>query len=185
MNARIDIPTQANACLLVVDIQGRLAGLVDGSAQMIQRCRILIQACRRLDVPIIWTEQVPDKLGPTVLELREALDGLTPISKSSFGCLGNQAIEQAIEQSGRDHVLLCGIETHICVWQTAVALRRKHYQVHLQCDASSSRSAVNRQIAQRRMHAAGVHLSNVEMVLFELMNSADHPAFRDITRLLK
>lgn len=182
---RIDHPTTDNALLLIVDIQGRLARLMHDSEVMIDQCRRLIQGCRLLELPVVWAEQLPDKLGPTVPELVEVLDGLEPGAKSSFGCCGDADLMKAIEDSGRDRILLCGIETHVCVWQTAAALRDKGMEVHLIADAVSSRSAFNRDIGLRRMEAAGVHLSNVEMALFELMVDASHPRFRDVTALLK
>jgi nicotinamidase-related amidase len=113
------------------------------------------------------------------------MEGLTPLHKSSFGCCGDEAVMRNIESSGRRQVLLCGIETHVCVWQTARELRQSDHDVHLIADASSSRSVVDRDIAWRRMESIGVKLSNVEMVLFELMVDADHPRFRDVSRLLK
>jgi len=180
-----DHPTTDNALLVLVDVQGRLARLMHESEAMIRQQGVLIEACRLLDVPIVWAEQLPDKLGPTVPELAGKLEGLTPRAKASFGCWGDETLRGAIRESGRDRVLLAGIEAHVCVWQTAAALRNESYQVHLVCDAVSSRSAFNREIAFRRMAAAGVHLSNVEMVLFELMGDARHPRFRDVTRLLK
>jgi nicotinamidase-related amidase len=174
-----------NSLLVLVDVQGKLARLMHESEVMIRQQQILIEACRLLEVPVIWAEQVPDKLGPTVPELSEKLQGLAPTAKTSFGCWGDAGLNHAIRQSGRNQILLCGIETHVCVWQTAAALGREDYQVHLICDAVSSRSAFNRDIAFQRMAAAGVQLSNVEMALFELLGDARHPHFRDITRLLK
>lgn len=181
----IDHPTPENALLLLVDVQGKLARIMHESDAMIHQQGVLIEACRLLELPIVWAEQLPHKLGPTVPELAEKLEGHTPCAKGSFGCWGDEALRQAIRDSGRDRILLAGIETHVCVWQTAAALRAEGYEVHLICDAVSSRSAFNRDIAFRRMQASGVHLSNVEMVLFELMHAADHPKFRDVTRLLK
>ncbi len=178
-------PSQEDSVLLLVDVQGKLARLMHESDAMIRQQRILIEACRLLEIPIIWAEQLPDKLGPTVPELTEKLDGLSPFPKASFGCCGDRRLMQALREGGRSQVLLCGIEAHVCVWQTAAALRREDYAVHLVCDAVSSRSAFNRDIAFRRMAEAGVVLNNVEMVLFELMRTAEHPRFREVTGLLK
>jgi len=171
--------------LVVVDVQGRLARLMHESEVMIRQQKILVTACRLLEMPVIWAEQLRDKLGATVDELKESLDGLEPCAKSSFGCWGDDSLRSAIEAADRRQVLLCGIETHVCVWQTAASLVEAGYSVHLIADAVSSRSAFNRDIGLRRMERAGVHLSNVEMVLFELMVDATHPKFRDVTRLLK
>jgi len=185
MSHSIDHPRPDNALLLLVDVQGKLARIMHESESLIRQQGILIEACRLLEIPIVWAEQLPDKLGPTIPELAEKLEGHSACAKASFGCWGDEALRTAIRDSGRDRILLAGIEAHICVWQTAAALRSEDYEVHLIADAVSSRSAFNRDIAFRRMEAAGVHLSNVEMVLFELMKNAGHPRFRDVTRLLK
>ncbi|MEE4295476.1 MAG: hydrolase [Wenzhouxiangella sp.] len=178
-------PSVDDALLLIVDVQGKLARLMDESEAMIRQQQILIAACRILGVPVVWAEQLPEKLGPTVPELTEKLSGLSPLSKSSFGCCGDDALMGAIKSTGRQQIVLCGIEAHVCVWQTAAALIRSGYEVHLACDAVSSRSAFNREIAFRRMAQAGIFLSNVEMILFELMRAAEHPRFREVTALLK
>jgi nicotinamidase-related amidase len=175
----------ANSLLLLVDVQGKLAGLMHESEAMIGQQAIMIEACRMLEVPVVWAEQLPNKLGPTVPELAEKLEGLKPWAKSSFGCCGDPDIMQAIRTTGRKQIILIGIETHVCIWQTAAALVKNDFQAHLICDAVSSRSAFNRDIAFERMSQAGVCLSNVEMALFELMGDAGHDRFRDITRLLK
>ncbi len=185
MTTTIDHPSTDNALLLVVDVQGKLARLMHESDDMIRQQQILIEGCRLLDVPVVWAEQLPDKLGATVPELADKLDGLQPAAKSSFSCWGDADLREAIRTSGRDRILLAGIETHVCVWQTAAALRREDYQVHLVADAVSSRSVRNRDIGIQRMTAAGVHISCVEMVLFELMADATHPRFREVTGLLK
>jgi nicotinamidase-related amidase len=182
---QIETLSTDSAQLVVVDIQGKLARLMHDTEAMIEQTRRLIQAARLLELPIVWAEQLPEKLGPTVAEIAEGLDGLEPHSKSSFGCCGDIDLMAAIESSGRRQILLCGIETHVCVWQTANALRERDYSVHLIADASSSRSPLNREIAWRRMEAIGVHLSNLEMALFELMGDAGHPRFREVSRLLK
>ena len=184
-DAATEHPAPDNALLLLVDVQGKLARLMHESERMIHQQGILIEACKLLDVPIVWAEQLPDKLGATVPELAERLGDREPQGKASFGCWGDEGLRRTIQRSGRRQILLCGIEAHVCVWQTAAALRGEGYEVHLIADAVSSRSAFNRDIALRRMEAAGVHLSNVEMVLFELMGDASHPRFRDVTRLLK
>lgn len=184
-HSQIDHPVPDDSVLIVVDVQGKLARLMHESDTMIRAQKTLIQACRLLEIPVVWTEQLPDKLGATVDELQEPLSGLDPFSKSSFGCMGDAKLHEQIKAGGRKQVLLCGIEAHVCVWQTAAALLRDGYRVHLVADATSSRSAFNRDIAFRRMERAGVHLSNVEMVLFELMVDAKHEKFRDVTKLLK
>lgn len=181
----LDIARLEDAQLVVVDVQGKLARLMHDSDAMIRAQQVMIKGCRILDVPVVWAEQLPEKLGATVDELQEVLDELSPCAKSSFGCMGDETLRKRIQENGRGQILLCGIETHVCVWQTAASLLADGYRVHLIADATSSRNVFNRDIAIRRMARAGVHLSNVEMALFELMQNAEHPKFREITKLLK
>lgn len=171
--------------LVVVDVQGRLARLMHESDAMIRAQSTLIRACRLLDLPVAWAEQLPDKLGATVDELQEPLEGLTACAKSSFGCLGDDTLREQILESDREQVLLCGIETHVCVWQTAASLLREGRDVHVIADAVSSRSADNKATGLLRLREAGAVISNVEMALFELMVDATHPRFREVTKLLK
>jgi nicotinamidase-related amidase len=185
MTNSVDRLILEDSLLLLVDVQGKLARLVHESETMIRQLQILIEGCRILEVPIIWAEQLPEKLGDTLPELVEKLDGLSPHVKSSFGCCEDHRLYQAIRSTKRNQVILSGIETHVCVWQTAAVLQKDDFQVHLVTDATSSRSVTNRDVAVRRMVQAGIHLSSVEMALFELMKDANHPRFREITRLLK
>lgn len=185
MNPMTDRLSIDNSLLLVVDVQGKLARMMDQSESVIGQLSILIEGCRLLGLPVVWAEQLPDKLGTTVPELAERLEGLQPFVKSSFGCCGDTSLYQAIKNSGRRQILLCGIETHVCVWQTAAVLLRDEYQVHLIADAVSSRAAKNREIGIQRIAGAGAVISCTEMALFELMEDAKHPKFREVTRLLK
>ncbi len=188
MNPALEHLDPDRSQLIVVDVQGRLARLMHESDTMLRAQRILIQACRLLEVPVTWAEQLPEKLGKTVDELQEPLAGLTPHAKSSFGCLGDETLREAIlagDNEERDQVLLCGIETHVCVWQTAAALLREGRSVHVIADAVSSRAVVNRDTGIKRLADAGARISNVEMALFELMVDATHPRFREVTKLLK
>lgn len=171
--------------LVVVDVQGRLARLMHESGEMIRNQRILIEGCRILEIPVVWTEQVPEKLGPTVDELKEKLEGIPLCTKTSFSCYADPAFNQVIADAGRDQVILCGIETHVCVWQTAAHLKSAGFEVFVAADAVGSRNPHNKEIGLRRMSAEGIRLTNVEMALFELMVNAKHLRFREITALLK
>lgn len=185
MNRNLERLKIDNSLLILVDVQGKLARLMHESESLIRQIGILIDGCRLLGVPIVWAEQLPDKLGGTVPELVEKLAGLTPLTKSSFGCCEDPQLSSTIRESRRWQILLCGIETHVCVWQTAASLLTDGYQVNLIADAVSSRSEQNREVGIERIVAAGGQLSCVEMALFELMGSAQHPKFRDVAKLLK
>lgn len=185
MNSALERLKVENALLIVVDVQGKLARLMQQSDEVIRQIGILVDGCRLLDVPIVWAEQLPEKLGPTVAELTEKLGGLSPLTKSSFGCCEDDQLMATIRDSRRWQVLLCGIETHVCVWQTACSLLRVGFQVHVMADGVSSRTSINRETGIQRMLAAGAQISCVEMALFELMGNANHPKFREVAKLLK
>ena len=178
-------PRPDNSVLLVVDVQGKLARLMHDSQAMIGQQKLLIEACKVLSVPIVWAEQLPEKLGPTVDELQAPLADHRPIAKSSFGCCQNPDLMASIEKHSPRHVLLAGIEAHVCVWQTAASLLSQGLSVHAITDAISARMASNKSVGLARMEQAGAKTSSVEMVLFEMMGEATHPQFRTISGLIK
>lgn len=170
--------------LIFIDVQGRLAELVHESGTLFRNLRRLLEGMRILDVPVIATEQIPEKLGPT----REEFQPLLPenvIAKSSFGCCGEPAFMKALEESGRRTVILCGIETHVCVYQTAMGLLDAGYSVHVPIDAVSSRDPAQKELALRRMAAEGVRQTSIEMLLFELLSDACAPQFKQVLGLIK
>lgn len=180
-----EVPKPNNSVLVLVDVQGKLATLMHEADAMIRQQRLLIQACQCLKVPIVWAEQVPHKLGPTIPALAELLTDQTPIEKVSFGCCEQPDLMAAMAAHKPRHILLAGIETHVCVWQTAASLLAKGFAVHAIEDAISSRHQSNKIVGLTRMQQAGAYLSSVEMVLFELMGDAEHPDFRTISGLIK
>jgi len=173
------------AVLLVIDVQGKLARLAHESAQVIHTIRLAIQAAHILNIPILWAEQVPDKLGPTVEELSSVLSPQQPVAKTAFSCLGCDEIKQQILASGRKRVIVCGIEAHVCVFQTVRDLQTNAFCAYVLADAVSSRSWENKQIGLRRMEKLGAVISSLEMALFEMMETAEHEQFRTISKLLK
>ena len=171
--------------LTVVDVQGKLAQLMHDRDSLFTSIRIIIQSARILDVPVLWCQQVPDALGPTVPQIAELLADCEPVDKSSFSCCGCETYTSALGQLNRRHAVLCGIETHVCVYQTAVELMQHDYEVTVLADAVSSRTAANKQAGLDRMAAEGVSLRSVEMICFEWLKTAEHPKFRQIARLVK
>ena len=171
--------------LLIVDIQGRLARLVEESDALIANTATLVQGVRALGLPVVWLEQNPEKLGATVPELQPLQAGDPVLPKFSFGALGEPAVAAALAESGVDHWLVCGIETHICVYQSVLGLLASGARVSLVVDAVSSRRAANRELAIGQLAARGAALTSVEMCLYELMGDCRHPAFRQILSLVK
>ena len=174
-----------DCCLAVVDVQGKLAQLMHGKDALVKNIQILIQAARILEMPILWCQQVPDALGPTVPEIAELLADIEPANKATFSCCGTEQFNAKANALRRSQILLCGIEAHICVYQTAVDLLARGFNVNIIADAVSSRTLENKQIALNRLSAEGVSVSSVEMAIFELLRTAEHPKFRRIAKLIK
>jgi len=174
-----------NCCLIVVDVQGKLAQLMVAKEALFKNIRILIQAAKILDIPILWCQQVPEVLGPTVPEIAELLTGIEPIDKAGFSCCGQEKFNVELNALGREQILLCGIETHVCIYLTAMDLMEGGLDVTIVADAVSARTEQNRQIALTRLSAEGAHVSSTEMALFELLKTATHPQFKQVARLVK
>lgn len=175
-----------NACLLVVDVQAPLLRAVAEPDRMLAGIRLLVQATRVLGLPIVVTEQNRERLGETVPEVRELLaDGQPSLNKMSFSCLGDPVIEAALAATGRSQVLVCGMETHVCISQTAHDLLASGYQVHVAHDAVSSRSVANHETALGRLTLAGALPTCAEMAIYEMLGMAGTQQFREILRLVK
>jgi nicotinamidase-related amidase len=175
---------------MVIDVQERLAKVMPRRDETVECCVRLVRGFRRLELPVYLTEQYPEGLGPTVSELGEVLEGIEPFRKLTFSCCGlagvdDNAVVQALAAAGRNQVVLCGMEAHVCVLQTALGLKEGGYDVHVVEDAVCSRDEVHFRNALRRLAASGVVVTNHESVLFEVLESAGTPEFRDIARLVR
>ena len=174
-----------NTVFLLVDVQGRLAEIMQDRDALFDSLQRLVKGMQVLKVPIVWVEQIPEKMGATIPRLASLLTAEHPISKSCFSCCGNEVFVKKLESLNRRHVIVAGIEAHVCIWQTTADLVARGYDVEVVADAVSSRTSSNRQIALERIRGTGAKLTSVEMVLFELMKTADHPAFRDLLKIVK
>lgn len=173
------------AVLVMVDFQTRLVEIVDRRDLVMPNATRLVMGCQALEVPILASVQVPEKLGPLPAELTGALGDVVPIPKDVFSAVREPAFLLALRQTGAKQVLLAGIETHVCVFQTGLDLLDAGYTVHVLRDAVFSRTAENHQLGLQRLHDAGAIISSVEMALFELIRTSAHPQFRTISRLIK
>ncbi len=174
-----------NTAFVLVDVQGKLATVMHERESLYRTLEILLKGMLALRVPLIWMEQIPEKMGPTIPELTAHLEGHTPIPKACFSCCGSDAFLQALKESGARQVVLAGIETHVCIYQTARDLLDLGYEVEVVADAVSSRFETNRHIALQKIAGLGAGLTSAESILFELMRTSEHPAFRDILTLVK
>ncbi|MBI4025708.1 MAG: hydrolase [Verrucomicrobia bacterium] len=177
-----------NACgLLVIDLQERFAPVITNWTATIQMAARLIRFFRLLRAPILATEQYPKGLGRTVPEIQAELaaDAPPPIAKTIFSSCASAECRKAVETLGRRQWVLCGIETHVCVQQTAFDLLDLGCDVFLAADAVSSRHPTDRETALRRMERAGVAVSTSESLIFEALRDAAHPLFKQASALVK
>ncbi len=177
--------TRENALLLVIDIQGKLADLMHDRHMLFANVQRMVRGAQILDLPILVTEQNPQGLGSTIPEISKLLEDVQTISKVSFNSCATPRFLHALEQTGRKQILITGIETHICVYQTSIDLLRRGYAVEVVVDAVSSRTALNKQIGLDRMRTSGAALTSTEMALYELLQVAEGPAFKAILKLVK
>jgi len=170
--------------LVVIDVQGKLAGMMHHPGYL-RGIMGMVKGARLLDIPIVITEQAPDKIGGTIDEIKAAVPEIHPIVKQTFSCGGEPLFMDTIKRFGRKQVIVTGIETHVCVYQTVRDLLKSGYEVHLVVNAVSSRSALDEEIGIGRAEREGAVLTTVEMCVTELLQSTRHPRFRDIMALLK
>lgn len=173
--------------LIVVDIQEKLLPPIWQKEQMLRNSQLLIRLARILKIPALVTTQYAKGLGGTVPEIASLLPESSPIDKLMFSCFGSDVFCSLLKRlpGQRNTVLLCGMETHICVMQTALAALREGYLVHVASDAVSSRTESNWRIGLGRMRDAGAVISSAEMMIYELLRSSGAPAFREMLPYLK
>ena len=171
----------ATSLVCVVDLQEKLLAVMPAADQVVSRSLRLVTAAGLLNVPAVLTEQYPKGLGRTPTALAEKLS--PAIEKTSFSCCGCAAFQQALPMA-TEAVILCGLETHVCITLTALDLLAAGYGVFIAVDAVSARHAIDHEIGLRRLEAAGAILTTTEAILFEWCRSADHAAFQAIRKLV-
>ncbi|MBN1517240.1 hydrolase [Candidatus Sumerlaeota bacterium] len=174
-----------DSVLLIVDLQEKFAPHISRMKRIVQRTEILLRAARLLEIPILATEQYPKGLGPTVAPIAELLGDTAPIEKTAFGCFGEPNFTAAFDALGRKTLVLAGIETHVCVLQTALEGLERGLRVIAVQDAISSRKPADRKAGMRRMTLAGCTPVSTEMILFEWMRDAKHPQFKAVQGLIQ
>jgi nicotinamidase-related amidase len=181
-------PLEAERCaLLVIDIQEKLLPPIFQKEQLIKNSQLLIRLAGILKLPALMTTQYAKGLGGTVPEIASLLPETQAIDKRMFSCFGSDVFCSLLKRlpGNRNTVLLCGMESHICVTQTALAALREGYIVHVASDAVSSRTEWNWKIGLERMRAAGAVISSTEMIIYELLRSSGAPAFKELLPYLK
>ena len=173
------------AILVIIDVQGKLAQIMHDREDLVKNLQILISGAKLLEIPIIWMEQLPDKLGPTIPEIQELLPDIEPIVKDVFSCARNEEFNGRLQELHGHDIILAGIESHVCVYQTAMDLLGQDFTVHVAADAVSSRTDSNKQLGLERMLHEGVVQTCGEMTLVELQGIATGDRFRKLAKLVK
>ncbi|MBK5093535.1 MAG: isochorismatase family protein [Actinobacteria bacterium] len=168
--------------LVIIDVQERLLPVMSGKEELLESVVTLVKFAKVIDMPVVVTEQ--EKLGPTVKEVADEIEDLAPISKIEFDACKRKGFLESLENVGRNTVIITGIESHVCVTQTVLSLL-PDFTVHVVSDAVSSRTRENVGVALQRMRQSGAVISSTEMVIFELLEKAGTPEFKETLKLVK
>ena len=177
--------SKQNTLLHIIDVQERLFNVMHNKEILRDNMVRLLKGVQVLELPIVWIEQYPQGLGATIPELRELMEDKSPLEKMSFSSCRNSKFTAELSAETRKQILVMGIETHICVYQTVAGLIESGYEVSVVTDAVSSRTEKNYEMGLRAMESMGAKLTTVEMALFELLEEAGSDSFRKISRIVK
>ena len=173
------------SCLLIVDVQQGLAPVMSDPRRVYRGCVLLLRAAARLALPVVISEQYPRGLGPTSGELLEYAPEGAVMEKLHFSCAADDGIRARIEGTGRDQIVIAGIESHVCVLQSALGFKQAGFSPVVVADACASRDPANYQAAMSRLADNGVAIVTVEMVIFEWLHRAGTPEFKELSALIK
>lgn len=177
--------TRNNAALLIIDVQEKLLAVMQDKEKIVQNILKLIDFARIIGLPIIMTEQYPKGLGPTIKEIRKKISEIVPIEKTAFSCFGGEGFKEQLKKNNISTLIITGIESHVCVCQTALEAMDNNIRVCVISDAISSRTRDNYQIGLGRMRDNGAIISSTEMLMFELLKDAKTGEFKKAQILLK
>lgn len=170
---------------VAIDFQEKLMRVMEDPKGLEKTVAAFMEGIKVLGIPVIVTQQYTKGLGETTEGIKEKMAGSMSVEKTSFSALKTREFEEKIKETGRDTVLLCGIETHICVMQTAMDLLEKGYKVFVIADCTASRKESDKNCGIRRMERAGAVITTYEAILFEILEDAKNEGFKEISRIIK
>ncbi len=173
-----------SSCVVVIDLQDAFMAPIPGAPRVVERTSFLIEAANMLGVPVLATEQVPERMGGTTSPV-QALLPCSAVGKTSFGCGGSPQFMATLQETGRRQIVMVGIETHICVLQTALQLLRGDYEVFVCADAVAARGSEASCFGLRRLENAGAIIVHTESIVYEWLGSSSHALFRELLQLVK
>lgn len=174
-----------DTAIVIIDVQGKLAKVMHQSKEVLKNIENLIQGAKLLEIPVLWLEQYPKGLGSTNEDIKQHLSPAEPVEKMTFSACQTEAFQKQLNSINKKTLLVTGIEAHICVYQTVRELLTLGHEVEVVTDCVSSRTLANKQVGVDRMVSLGASITSVEMALFELLQTAEHPKFREISKLIK
>lgn len=177
--------TKENTVGLIVDMQERLFPVMNEKETLLKNCQILIEGLGVLGIPLVVSQQYTKGLGETLPEIQSLIHDFEYIEKKDFSCWDTPEIAEILNELGAQNIIICGIESHVCVLQTAVDLKAAGMNPIVVVDCISSRSKANYELAKERFRAEGILMTSYESILFELTRSAGAPEFRAISKLVK
>ena len=177
--------TTDNTVLLLIDFQERLFPVMHDKEKLLNNVVKLVKGAIVLEIPILITEQYPKGLGPTIPEIKNLIPDFKAVEKTCFSCCDEPAFSEALGILNRKQVLVAGIEAHICVYQTAIALSQSGYQVEVAGDCVASRDPENKLVTLFKLGAGGISPTTTEMALFELLKVAKGDKFKQISAIVK
>lgn len=179
------ILNREKTALLVIDLQEKILPVIFEAERVVENTIKLINGFNRLNLPIFYTEQYSKGLGPTEPRVKAALGDIKPIDKMSFSCYGAENLFNSLSDKGIEQIVLCGVESHVCVLQTALDLAANNFQVHLASDCVSSRRKFDFEIALERMRSNGMEITLTESILFELLEVCGTDEFKAVSKIVK
>lgn len=184
MRKHPNLADKKDTVLVIIDIQEKLYPHILENERLVLNIKKLIHVAKLLDIPIIVTEQ--ENLGQTVKSIRESLkDSYTPIKKTTFSCIGEEKFNKRLKELRRSTFILTGIESHICIEQTALDLLENNFKVHVVKDAISSRKREDLDCAMNKMKSFGVIITSTETIIYELMERSDDKRFKEFLEIVK
>ena len=180
-----ELLSREHSVLIAVDFQEKLLPHISGREQLLQKSSLLIRSAGILGIPVIFTEQYPKGLGPTIPPVSGLVAEFSPVEKTCFSCVGEPEFVRRLESLARSQAVIIGVETHVCVAQTAVELAARGISVFVAADACGSRRVDDAELGLRRMESVGIAITGAEAVVFEWLRKAGSDEFKKVSALVK
>ena len=177
--------TRDNSIILLVDYQEKFVPVLHNNQETIKNIKLLLSGANIYKVPVFVSEQVPEKLGPTIADFKQYLDSAKFFSKKTMSCCGQNVFLEELKNKKIKKIAVCGIEAHVCVLQSCLDLLYNGFQVHLVSDAITTRISHNKEIAIEKIKSAGAIVSSTETILFEIAYEAGTEEFKKLQQLFK